>query len=117
MKFAILGHARSGTSTLREVLNRHPSLRVLGEPFNDEKEGWGKPYLPYVSSGIEETFDKVMKELDKDCNGFKHLIGQLPPEQTPNLLKHIPKIVWIERKNLLQAAVSKQICTQALIGE
>jgi hypothetical protein len=47
-RFVLFAHARSGSSSLLEVLKTHPALRVAEEPFHEKSQQWNPEEPKYV---------------------------------------------------------------------
>jgi hypothetical protein len=121
MKFIILAHARSGSSTLLNLLDVHPQIKMITEPFNPDRgpereNSWpGGPYRAYLNEfqkDNEEEFQVCLNSIFSDYTGFKHLYYQLGDKLNYYLLNNVDKVIFLTRKNLLQAAVSADISTQ-----
>ncbi|MDX1535954.1 MAG: hypothetical protein R3346_04315 [Candidatus Spechtbacterales bacterium] len=111
--FIILTHERSGSNALVRILNQHPKLNVMVEPFNEDRIKWkkgNKNYKQEISS--LEDIDPVLSEIHETHNGFKTLMYQLPQEYYEYILDKEDKIILLHRKNLLQATVSAEIAKQ-----
>jgi hypothetical protein len=40
LKLVLFAHARSGSSTLYRILQSHPALHIVEEPFNRHYQEW-----------------------------------------------------------------------------
>ena len=40
LKLVLFAHARSGSSTLLRILQLHPALHIVEEPFHDQYATW-----------------------------------------------------------------------------
>ena len=113
-RFLFLAHARSGSSSLYEVLQSHPELNILEEPFNENFTRWNpanKNYLELVRD--IPSLEAQVKEMFEIYNGIKILDYQLPPDFIAHLLRRPDcKIIFLRRRNLLQAVVSVLIAEQ-----
>jgi hypothetical protein len=112
LKLVLFAHARSGSSTLYRILQSHPALHIAEEPFHDKYGTWKPGEKNYVDHIHDiPSLEAQLDELYARYNGIKVLTYQLPEElYTHLLLKSELRIVYLRRKNVLQAAVS------ALIG-
>ena len=110
----LLAHPRSGSSSLYQILQLHPSLNIIEEPFNENYTRWQPNNKDYRSEIVDTpSLDIQLNEIFATYNGLKLLAYQLPN----NLLAHLlqrpnSKIVFLRRKNLLQSVVSVQIAHQ-----
>ncbi len=114
LRLLFLAHPRSGSSSLYEILQSHPDLNILEEPFNENFTRWdsaNKNYrelihdIPSLETQVEGIFSTH--------NGIKILDYQLPRD----LAAHLPKrpdckIVFLRRRNPLQSVVSVMIAQQ-----
>jgi hypothetical protein len=113
-KFVLFAHPRSGSSTLLRVLQSHPRLRVAEEPFHEKYQEWTPDEPKYVDlitdvASLEDQLAALFAKYD----GIKVLDYQLPPEiYTHLLLMPELKVIFLRRRNLLQAAVSLFIAKQ-----
>ncbi|MEU0992184.1 hypothetical protein [Streptomyces sp. NPDC005953] len=108
MNIILIGHPRSGTNSLVEILRCQPGLTVVNEPFCEEHASWNpsnSDYLARLNSG--ESFSALIDELFNKFNGIKELSYQLTGD-TLRQLVHRPgvRVVTLRRRNLLQVAVS-----------
>lgn len=114
IRFLFLAHPRSGSSSLYEILQSHPALNILEEPFNENFTRWkagNKNYLELVRD--IQPLDEQVVEIFCEHNGIKILDYQLPPDLTAYLLRRTDcKIIFLRRRNLLQAVVSVLIAEQ-----
>jgi LPS sulfotransferase NodH len=117
MKILIFAHPRSGSNTLTRVLNEHPEIRLMIEPFNEGREGWPGDNKNYIrETRIIEDLDRVLEEIHKNHNGFKTLSYQLPEELNEYLLtKKGYKIIFLHRRNLLKTAISDFVAEQTKV--
>lgn len=111
--FIIFSLARCGSSSLMDLLNLHPGVRCMDEPFNpDCFEG------RYIRSASKlENVDRVLTQLWQSANGIKHV---WTPEAWPfpstshndRLLSSGARIVFLRRRNVLRRIVSQLISWQ-----
>lgn len=109
-----LAHPRSGSSSLYEILQSHPALNILEEPFNENFTRWNagnKNYLELVHD--IPSLDAQTADIFAEYNGIKVLDYQLPPDLIAHLLQCADcKIIFLRRRNLLQSVVSALIAEQ-----
>lgn len=114
LRLILFAHARSGSSSLYEILQLHPQLNILEEPFNEGFNSWypDKPtYLDLITDTA--TLDAQLAAIFAEYNGIKVLQYQLPAElYTYLLLKPAYKVIFLRRRNLLQSVVSGAIAEQ-----
>lgn len=109
-KFIIFGQARSGTTTLLEIMKLHPEVKAIAEPFNKTRGSWGKQYL--VDNQDSSQIAVALRVLDNEVNGFKHLVEQASFEGNCKIINSTNCVISIHRKNHLQAVLSNFICEQ-----
>lgn len=109
-----LAHPRSGSSSLYEILQSHPALNILEEPFNENFTRWdagNRNYLELVHD--VPSLEAQVAEIFETYNGIKILDYQLPPDFIAHLLRRADcRIIFLRRRNLLQAVVSVLIAEQ-----
>ena len=111
MKLLLFAHGRTGSTTLMHVLNQHPEINLMFEPFN-------KHTGEYNNSKPKdfEELKILLEEINNSNNGFKHICGQLSHEQEESLLMDSSYfVIYLYRKNLLQRAVSQKLSQQTNI--
>jgi len=109
--FVIFAHARSGSTTLLNIANSHMDITCINEPFNAKREKWSnRNYLAEVTD--QSSLNRCLSEIFCTATGFKHLAGQLDAAYTAQLLKLAKRVIFLNRKNILQAAVSNAISRQ-----
>ena len=113
-KILQFGHGRSGSSNIYQILQRHPKLDILPDPF-DEKFVTHLPgrknYLEAVHdlSSLQETVSGIISDYD----GFKLSDWHLKKEYLEYLLKTADfKVIYTRRRNLLKTVVSDMISHQ-----
>ena len=119
LRLLFLAHPRSGSSSLYEILQSHPDLNILEEPFNENftcRDADNKNYrelvhdIPSLEAQVEEIFSTH--------NGIKILDYQLPAELIVHLLRRPDcKIIFLRRRNLLQSVVSVLIAQQTQLWQ
>ena len=116
---ALFAHARSGSTSLYHVLQLHPRLNFALEPFYEKYAEWNpheKNYIDLIDD--VESLDQALDELFSTYNGIKILNYQLPQElYTHLLLSPRLKIIFLRRRNLLQAAISGWIAKQTSVWQ
>ena len=107
-------HPRSGSSSLYQILQLHPELDILEEPFNENFTRWNgnnKNYLELIHD--IPSLDEQVAEIFATHNGIKMLDYQLPRELAVHMLQRPDyKIIFLRRRNLLQSVVSVLIAEQ-----
>ncbi len=108
LRLLFLAQTRSGSSSLYEVLQAHPELNILEEPFNENFARWNTANKNYRDLVRDiPSLEAQVAEMFESCNGIKILDYQLPPDFIVRLLRRADcKIIFLRRRNLLQAVVS-----------
>jgi len=110
----LLAHPRSGSSSLYQILQLHPELNILEEPFNENFTRWdanNKNYRELIHD--VPSLDRQVEEIFKTHNGIKILEYQLPEDLVVHLIQRADcKIIFLRRTNLLQSVVSVLIAEQ-----
>lgn len=114
LRLLFLAHPRSGSSSLYEILQSHPDLNILEEPFNENFTRWNPANKNYLEPVHDiSSLDEQIAEIFESYNGIKILDYQLPPELIAHVIRRPDcKIVFLRRMNLLQAVVSVLIAEQ-----
>ncbi len=114
LSLLFLAHPRSGSSSLYEILQSHPDLNILEEPFNENFTRWdadNKNYRELVHD--IPSLEAQVAEIFSDWNGVKILDYQLPSDLIAHLLRRADcKIIFLRRRNLLQSVVSVMLAQQ-----
>ncbi|MBD3280215.1 hypothetical protein GF389_01670 [Candidatus Dojkabacteria bacterium] len=113
-KFAIFAHARSGSTSLAQVLAASPDVNMTIEPFHPDYSKWN-PEEPNYSSIIKDTdsMNKALDEIYSKFNAIKVLQYQFPDEIYLELLKRREiKIIFLRRKDFLNGVISGLIAEQ-----
>ena len=113
-KLVVVAHPRSGSNSLVEILDSHPELTLLNEPFNENYATWlpGNPDYRAVVTDVT-SLDRVVDGILADYSGFKVHSYQLDAELLAHLLCRADLyVVFLHRRNLLEAAVSGLIAEQ-----
>ncbi len=110
-KFVLLAHARSGSTTLQQILDAHDDIRVSYEPFNPGRERWNQHnYHAQVTD--DHSLNRCLDEIYCYYTGIKHLIYQLDDRQNRILLQRNCRRIFLNRRNLFQTVVSGLIAEQ-----
>jgi hypothetical protein len=112
--FMIIASARTGSTTLADLLNVHPAVSCLLEPFNREHGVlWGKSnYVQKLENGA--LLIDVVRSIFSEHQGFKHLLEQLTPAENELLIRFPEaKRIFLWRRNHLQRVVSNHISMSA----
>ncbi len=100
-----------------QILNLHPDINLMHEPFNEERETWegdNKNYLNETKTTAD--LDRVLGDIHHSYNGFKHLAYQLSEELTEHLLKDKGyEVIFLHRRNHLKSMVSAFVAEQTSV--
>lgn len=114
IRVLFFAHPRSGSSSLYQILQLHPELNILEEPFNENFTRWNennKNYLELIHD--IPSLDAQVAEIFATFNGIKMLDYQLPNDLAIHLLQRSDcKIIFLRRRNILQSVVSVLIAEQ-----
>jgi len=107
-------HPRSGSSSLYQILQLHPELNILEEPFNENFTRWNSSNKNYRELIYDiPSLDVQVAEIFTNFNCIKVLDYQLPDDLTIHMLRRLDyKIIFLRRRNLLQSVVSVLIAEQ-----
>jgi LPS sulfotransferase NodH len=110
-RVVVLAHPRSGSNSLVEILERHRSVSIINEPFNEHFTSWHPGNRDYVSRlRAGESMGRLLDELFADFTGLKVLSYQLNDAELKTLLdRGDVRIIALRRRNLLQTAVSQVV--------
>jgi hypothetical protein len=113
-KLVVVAHPRSGSNTLVAVLRCHPDITLLNEPFNEDFRSWLPANPDYLSQVADVTsLDQVVDGILVGYSGFKVHTYQLPVDLLAHLLtRRDLHVVFLRRRNLLEAVVSSFIAEQ-----
>lgn len=113
-RIVFFAHPRSGSSSLYQILQLHPELNILEEPFNENFTRWSPRHKNYRDLIRDiPSLDVQLADIFTTYNGVKVLDYQLPKELAIYLLQdHDHKVIFLRRKNLLQSVVSVLIAEQ-----
>ena len=111
----LFAHPRSGSSSLYQILQLHPDLDILEEPFNEHFTEWYPNNKNYRSLIFDiPSLDVQLADIFLAYQGVKVLDYQLPDDLAIHLLRRSDcKIIFLRRQNLLQSVVSVLIAEQA----
>jgi|GEM_PF-1747017 len=114
LRVVFFAHPRSGSSSLYQILQLHPALNILEEPFHENFTRWypeQKNYHDLVRN--IPSLDAQLVDIFSTYNGIKVLDYQLPRDLAVHLLQRRDcKFIFLRRKNLLQSVVSVLIAEQ-----
>jgi LPS sulfotransferase NodH len=108
-KFIIFAHPRCGSSTLFNIIKWQANTGV-NEPFNQATQDENNYLKDLNEKGIKFTTKKIFYNIQF----FKHLSSSIKPEENKYLLDNY-KIIFMYRKNILDAAISKVVAEQTNI--
>ncbi len=114
-RLVVIAHPRSGSNSLVEILDCHPELTLLlDEPFNEDFSTWLPANPDYRALVTDVTsLDRVVDGILADYSGFKLHSYQLETELLAHLLyRRDLYVMFLRRRNLLEAAVSGLIAEQ-----
>jgi hypothetical protein len=99
---------------LVEVLDAHPELRILNEPFNENFTSWQAGNPNYRDRLVDrDGLDGVLADVFATYSGFKTLSFQVLGALLESLLLRSDlDVVVLRRRNLLEAVVSNLIALQ-----
>lgn len=110
----LFAHPRSGSSSLHQILQLHPELNILEEPFNEHFIEWNPDNKDYHSiAGDIPSLDAQLVDIFNEYSGVKVLNYQLADELAVHLLQRSDcKIIFLRRRNILQSVVSWLLAEQ-----
>ena len=113
-RLVVVAHPRSGSNSLVEILDCHPELTLLDEPLNEDFSSWLPANPDYRARVTDVTsLDRVVNGILADYSGFKVHTYQLEMELLAHLLcRRDLYVVFLQRRNLLEAVVSNLIAEQ-----
>lgn len=111
--FLIFALARTGSTTLRRLLESHPAISCIHEPFNPERRSPPEA----VPDGV--LLRRELRQIRKTYSGIKHVwdtAGWPFPKGAPLnrelLMQPGQRILFLNRRNVLRRLVSHQISRQ-----
>lgn len=113
----LFAHPRSGSSSLYQILQLHPQLHLLEEPFNEGFTTWNPQAKNYRDLAVDiPSLDAQVADILVTYNGLKMLDYQLPDPLAVHLLQRADwTVIFLRRRNLLQAVVSVLIAQQTTV--
>ena len=118
-KFIIFAHARSGSTTLANVLSHSKDVQISIEPFHPKYNSWNpeeRNYFEFIKD--TSTLDMALEELFRKYNGLKILNYQFEESIYLHLLeKKNIKIILLSRKRMIDAVISRMIAGQTSIWQ
>ena len=114
VRLIFFAHPRSGSSSLYQILQLHPTLHVLEEPFNENFTRWNSNNKNYRAQIRDlPSLENVLTEIFSEYNGIKLLDYQLPDALAVHLLQRPDfQVIFLRRRNLLKSVVSVLIAEQ-----
>jgi len=119
-RFLIFSLSRSGSSTLKEMLECHPQVRCAFEPFNPSTK-LGRKYGFQIDD--EATLEQCAAKVWEAFNGIKHVwnCNGVPfgsQDERQRLNDHLltisrAKVIFLKRRNILKRIVSGEISHQS----
>lgn len=114
VRLIFFAHPRSGSSSLYQILQLHPELNILEEPFNENFTCWNssnKNYRELIQDS--PSLDRQVVEIFTTYNGIKILDYQLPKDLAVHMLQRRDyKVIFLRRRNILQSIISVLIAEQ-----
>jgi LPS sulfotransferase NodH len=113
--FIIFGHGRSGSNLLRSLLNSHPEIDCIDEPFNPIVLKNKKKWIRLLIVNFPVLYVRLLSTKYPDKYfGFKLFSWHLKNANSiPEKLEKLGwKVIYISRKNILKQAFSKLIGKQ-----
>ena len=116
-KIMILAPGRSGSTSLLKVLDCHPAIKGLEEPFHKVggKERVGHEYyIRFVHDA--DSFYSTVDQIFKDYNCIKHMMHDVPVAYHQGVFKRNDlRIIFLYRKNTLRKSMSQFISRQTAV--
>lgn len=118
-RLILFAHARTGSTSLMRLLSLHPAIRMCHEPFHPSHSTWYTGEENYVDLIKDEiSLDAQLSKIFRRYNGIKTLSYQLPEKLYERLLARADtKVIFLSRRNSLQAAVSGFIARQTNVWQ
>jgi hypothetical protein len=113
-RLIFIAHPRSGSSSLYQILQLHPGLNILEEPFNEGFAEWSPNGKTYLDKIVDiPSFEEQLADIFSEYNGLKMLNYQLDDDVLAYLLeKKDLFFIFLRRRNILQSVVSTMIADQ-----
>lgn len=112
--FVIDGPTRTGSTTLAALLNRHPDIQCLVEPFHPLRYG-GQFHNMAVA---EQTVEPALNLIWYRWSGIKHVWESSGwpfvenPELNNGIVLGAQRVIFLRRRNLLRRCISSLISKQ-----
>ena len=102
--FILFAHPRSGSTIIAEILDLHPRLRVLIEPFAENFHTWERDNKNYLEQIVDAaSLDTQLTEIFTEYNGIKVTSWPLSFELYQHMMMHSDrKVIFLRRENLLK---------------
>ncbi len=113
--FIIFGQGRSGSNLLRSLLNSHPEIECIDEPFNPQTLKNKKKWIRLLIIIFPIFYIRFLSSYHPNKHfGFKLFSWHLKNANTipVKIEKHGWKVIYISRKNILKQAFSQLIGQQ-----
>lgn len=113
-RFIIDGLTRTGSTTLARLLNLHPEIDCLMEPFHPRRYGGQFNRMAIEAQSVEQATNLIWQR----WSGFKHVweANGWPFTQDPWLNERVvlcaDRVIFLQRRNLLRRAISSIISAQ-----
>ena len=110
-RFILFAHPRSGSTNLANLLNLHPNLSILVEPFHENFHLWSPNNPNYLEQVVDaESLDTQLDRIFETYNGIKTVNWPLPFELYAHMLSDEQRrIIFLRRQNMLKAGMSNAI--------
>jgi hypothetical protein len=127
--FLLFAHSRTGSTTLQRILETHPQVRMLGEPFNPmtPKNNPAGRYNYLYETDDEETLRRCLDAMFHHYTGVRHLMPGRPPEGrvkpwdieriNRQILRRPLRRILLTRRNRLQSRVSATLSLQTRVWQ
>jgi hypothetical protein len=127
--FLLFAHSRTGSTTLQRILETHPHVRMLSEPFNPmvpKNNPQGRHAYLYESED-DERLGRCLDEMFHYFTGVRHLMPGRPPEGRVKRwdIEHLNRVILrrplnrilLVRRNRLQSVVSVMLSMQTRVWQ
>jgi hypothetical protein len=113
-RLIFIAHPRSGSSSLFQILQLHPQLNLLEEPFNEGYSNWSPDGKTYLEKLVDlPAFIAVLDDIFSRYDGLKLLNYQLDAYMNTYLFQREDLLfIFMRRRNILQSVVSTMIADQ-----
>jgi LPS sulfotransferase NodH len=118
-RLVLFAHARTGSTSLMHLLNLHPEIRMCHEPFHPSHATWYPGEENHIDVVKDESvLDAQLSKIFQRYTGIKTLSYQLPDNLYERLLSRDDmKVIFLSRRNILQAAVSGFVARQTNVWQ